>query len=154
MFGNTLWTDFDRAFFRPRRAVHSPASRELFRSLERLLDHNGPARETRAQRLNLVDKGDALELVAALPGVRQEDLEATLEKDVLTLSARRTVELPEGHKAHRQERTGWHLRRSFALPVQVDADATRASLKDGILRVVMPKAPEHQPRQITVSTGD
>lgn len=157
MFANILWSDpFERALLRPRRAGFPSASREIARSIERLLDVGSPwhsGTNNARTRFDMQDKGERLEFVAALPGVRMEDLELTLDKDLLTVSAQRKTSLPEGHKAHRQERSSWQFRQSFALPVPVDADSATASLKDGILRIVLPKAPAHRPRQIKIETN-
>jgi len=102
-------------------------------------------------RVNLVDQGDALELVAELPGVTAEDIDVTVQHDVLTVSAQRTVELPEDLEPHRRERRDYRFQRSLSLPVPVDAEQTRANLDDGILRVQMAKSPQHKPRQIQVA---
>jgi HSP20 family protein len=51
---------------------------------------------------------------------------------------------------HRQERPGLRFSRSFTLPTKIDSEKTTAVLKNGVLTLTLPKAPEAQPRQISV----
>jgi HSP20 family protein len=109
--------------------------------------------DTSWPRTSVYDAGDALVLLADLPGVKEGELDLTLEQDQLTLSGERKVSPPQGHTVHRQERRGTRFSRTFNLPIKVDANALTANLKDGILTVRMPKAPEAQARKITVKAG-
>ena len=136
----TLWSDFDRAFF------GSPFFRLRRRPQEQLS-------ESGWGRMNLIDKGDDLHFVAELPGVSEDSIEATVHNDVLTVRADRSLEAVEGLSTHRQERRSFRFQHSISLPVPVDAERTAAKIKDGILRITMAKAPEHKPRQISVTAG-
>jgi HSP20 family protein len=143
------WSDFERTF---------TAMDELRRKVEQaLVDGNdgvfegGPA--VAWPRVNLWDAGPHLTLRADIPGVADKDLNLQLTQDVLTVSGERRVATPEGYSVHRQERTPTRFSRSFTLPSQVKGDAIVASLKDGVLTVTLPKAPESQPRQIAVKAG-
>lgn len=104
-------------------------------------------------RVDLVDEGAELRLYAELPGFAQEDVEITLERNELTLRGRRTTEVPEGHTVHRRERGDLDFTRTFTLPCRVDADRVEATLANGVLQIVMPKASEEQPRQIAIQTA-
>lgn len=103
--------------------------------------------------IQLQDTGNTYELKADLPGVRENDIELSLENNTLTLNVERAPEVPEGYTVHRQERGGWKLARSFTLPAKVDPEKVRASLTDGVLTVTVEKAPESQPRRISVTRG-
>ena len=61
--------------------------------------------------------------MADVPGLRESDLELSLDKDVLTLGGERKLAVPEGHTVHRQERRGTRFQRQFTLPYKVNADA-------------------------------
>lgn len=98
----------------------------------------------------LRDEGEALVLRADLPGLSDADVGLSLEGDVLTLQAERRTNVPEGFKPVRTERPPLRLARSFELPCRVDGDATRASMKDGVLTVTLPKAKEARQRRIPV----
>ena len=87
---------------------------------------------------------------AEVPGLAEKDIQLTIDGDVLTLSAERTVTPPAGYKVHRQERATLRFAKSFSLPVEIDAEKADAKLVDGVLTVTLPKAPKAQPRQIAV----
>ena len=105
--------------------------------------------------VNLYDNGEEFVLMAEIPGVRQEDLELTIEANRITLRGERKVEYPatEGTSVHRRERESGFFRRAFEFPVPVDADKAEAVYRDGILRVRLPKSASHRPRQIAVSAS-
>ncbi len=103
-------------------------------------------------RVGLYDQGAALVLVAELPGIAKENIDISLDQGVLTLKGERRPDAPEGYSVHRQERGHLKFARSFTLPCLVDAEKTTANLKNGVLTLTLPKAPEAQPRQITVTT--
>ncbi len=89
-------------------------------------------------------------VVADLPGVRQEHVEVTLENRVLTIGARSTVEEPAGKELVYREFGPAEYRRSFTLTEEVDRNAISARIKNGVLRLTLPKAAEAQPRRIEV----
>lgn len=104
-------------------------------------------------RVTLWDEGSSLMLAADLPGVSEKDVKLSVNQDVLTLEGERRVEGPKGYAAHRQERSGFRFARSFTLPCKVDPERAQATVRDGVLTVTLPKAPESQPRQIAVKAG-
>ena len=124
------------------------------RRMDRIFeDHEQPqanARCGRWPRANLFDKGESYRLELGLPGVALEDIEISGSEGALTVSGERKAETPEGYSAHRQEREALRFCRSFALPAQVRYDESEAELKNGILSITLPKAPELKPRSISV----
>jgi HSP20 family protein len=108
-----------------------------------------------APRAQLRDTGDALRLVVDLPGYRQEDIDLSLEQNVLTLKAKGEVapKAPEGFTAIRRERTRPPVVWSFELPYAVDIGAIAATLSLGRLQVNLPKAQKAKPRSIPVKTA-
>ena len=104
-------------------------------------------------RVNFHDTGNSYVFTADLPGVRESDLNLTLNQEVLTLSGERKADAPEGYAAYRQERGAYRFSRSFALPAKVDPEKTAAVLKDGVLTLTLEKAPEVKPRQIAVKVA-
>lgn len=105
--------------------------------------------------VNLYETGEDFVLVAELPGVRREDLDLTIEANRITLRGERKIEYPTEEKTsvHRRERQSGIFRRTFEFPVPVDADKAEAVYRDGILRLRLPKAASHRPRQITVQAS-
>lgn len=104
-------------------------------------------------RLNVFDVGSALVLKAEVPGLQESEIKLEINQDVLSLAGERKSNAPEGYSLHRRERASVKFARSLALPCKVDPEKTTARLKDGILTITLPKAPESQPRQITVKAG-
>jgi HSP20 family protein len=84
-----------------------------------------------------------------LPGVRQEDIDITLEKNALRLKAERKPPLPDGKYWH-QERSYGTIERTITLPETVDAEQIEAELKEGVLRLRLAKRPEFQPKKVQV----
>ncbi|HLC26821.1 MAG TPA: Hsp20/alpha crystallin family protein [bacterium] len=110
---------------------------------------------TWAPSLDIYETPEEFILTAELPGIPQEEIELQILDDVLTLQGNRNPEVQPGEKQEnylRRERPFGRFRRSFTLPSTVDAGKTRATLKDGILRVILPKAPQTKPKSIRVST--
>ena len=97
---------------------------------------------------------DAAVIIAAVPGLRPEDLELTVHQDTVSLSG--TI----GNVADTEEAKGatWYVhelwsgqfRRGFTLPFAVDADRAEASFDQGILKVVLPKAETAKPKKIAI----
>jgi HSP20 family molecular chaperone IbpA len=91
-------------------------------------------------------------LLADMPGVRPEHIDVSLENRVLTISGRTSVEEPNGMELLYREFGPAEYRRSFTLTDEVDAAGISARIRNGRLRVALPKAPEAQPRRITVQS--
>jgi HSP20 family protein len=86
-----------------------------------------------------------------LPGVKQENVDVTLDKNALRIVAERQA--PEDRKYFHQERTFGRIERLITLPETVDADGIDAELRDGVLTLALAKRPELQPRKISVKTS-
>lgn len=101
--------------------------------------------------INLFDSAEQLTLVAELPGLNKADLDITYAEGVLKLAGQREAK-SYGEKSLlvRQERTTGRFEKTFKVPVQIDAEQIQASLQDGLLTVVLPKAEAAKPKQIQV----
>lgn len=102
-------------------------------------------------RTNMYDTGDNLEIRVEVPGIKREDLNIKLQGNYLEIRGARKTEQPEGYTSHRVERGATSFTRSFTLPSEVDATQVEASLKDGILTLVLSKAEPAKPKQIVIS---
>jgi HSP20 family protein len=90
-------------------------------------------------------------VIAELPGVAPESLDVSITGDTLSIKGERKAPEVKDEKFHRRERAFGHFNRLVSLPDRVDAEKIEASLKDGILRVTLPKAESAKPRSIKVS---
>lgn len=103
--------------------------------------------------MNLTSTAQESVLHAEIPGVELKDLDITITGSTLTLKGERKVDTSVAdEKYYRRERGAGPFGRSLELPHKVDLDRVEASLKDGILRIRLPKAPEVQPRRIEVKS--
>jgi HSP20 family protein len=103
-------------------------------------------------RLNLYECEAGYELVAPLPGVPAMAIDLTIEHDVLTIRGERRPFEPEGASPVRRERRRGPFARQITLPAPVAADRVEAALRDGVLRVLLPKSPAATPRRIEIRT--
>jgi HSP20 family protein len=104
-----------------------------------------------APALDVYEDADNLIVRAEIPGMKKEDIDISLQNNVLTLSGeRRNEKKYEGSETSREERFFGRFTRSMTLPKQVNASRVKASYKDGILSITLPKAEEAKPRQIEI----
>lgn len=102
--------------------------------------------------VDIYENADELLLVTDMPGVSQDGITVNLEKRELTIEGKRTKAEGEGRPlAVESEELSY--RRSFILPQGIDAEKVSAELRNGVLRVRIPKAPAVKPRQIQVKVG-
>jgi HSP20 family protein len=90
---------------------------------------------------------------ADVPGVKPEDIDITLENDVLTIKGSRNWEdRQETGDYKRVERARGTFFRRFVLPDTADSASVSAKNKDGVLEVVIPKKEKAQPRKIKINS--
>lgn len=93
-------------------------------------------------------------LRAELPGIKPEDVDIELTGDTLTLRGERKFESEERKDDFvRVERSYGRFQRSFTLAVPVNADAVKASYKDGVLEIHLPKSEANKPRKVQVTSA-
>jgi len=107
-----------------------------------------------APAVDITERQDAYLVEADLPGVKAGDVEITFEDGLLTIQGERhPAHDGDGTKTHRAERHYGAFRRSITLPSHVQADKIEAAAADGVLGVLIPKAPDMKAKRITVRTG-
>ena len=103
-------------------------------------------------RVDIYETEDAISVVADMPGVAPESVDLTLEKNVLTINGYVDFEQPEGYAlAYAEYRVG-DFTRSFSVSNQIDQEKIEATVKDGVLRLHMPKV-QPTSKKITVAGG-
>lgn len=122
------------------------------RDFERSVQRNGNrAGADFAPPVDVHEEKDAYVLRAELPGVKREDIDISLEENVLTIKGERRFEKDEENKRyHRIERAYGNFVRYFQLPKLVDAERVEAGLTDGLLTVRVPKQEAVKARKIDV----
>ena len=103
-------------------------------------------------RVDIVEDKDAYRVHADLPGLSKEDVKVTVEDGMLTINGERKAEKREKKdgKYEYHERTYGSFSRSFRLPDHIDAGAIKASHKNGVLELLLPKREEAKPKEIEV----
>jgi len=129
----------------------------LQREMDRLFDEIYPERTRTAPSypaMNVWADEDSVLVTAELPGLDAKDIQLDVLENTLTLRGeRKPDELPEGARYHRQERGYGQFARSLQLPFKVDANKVKATFKDGVLRVKLPRAEEDRPKKIAIKVG-
>lgn len=101
--------------------------------------------------VDIKETPETLTLTAELPGVKKEEVQITVENQVLTLRGERKFEKEiKGETYHRVERAYGSFARSFTLPANVKTDRVEASFANGLLTVTFPKLEEAKPRKIEI----
>jgi HSP20 family protein len=128
-------------------ALHAPGKRAVKSATEQTKP--GP---TFTPAVDIFETDREITLVADMPGVKAKDLNIDLHENVLTVTGE--VEPPGGTEevdVLKEYQIGTYYRR-FTLSEVIDQSRIDAELKDGVLRLIMPKVEEVTPRKITVKT--
>ncbi len=104
--------------------------------------------------IDVVQKPEEIVVNASLPGVKPEDIDLTIEDNVLTLKAERQAEHKEEDSRYLiQERSYGSYYRALRLPDTVDLNKVKSHYENGVLSISLPKAEEKKPKQIKVNVG-
>jgi HSP20 family protein len=101
--------------------------------------------------VDIVENNGNIEVKAELPGMTKEDIKVTVKDNILSLSGERKQEKETKEKTfHRIERYYGSFCRNIQLPESVEADKVKATYKDGVLNIVLPKPESAKPKKIDV----
>jgi len=100
--------------------------------------------------IELSDEGHRFVLRMDAPGVSPRNVEILYDDGAVTLRIARDTSAPDDWRLLARERPSYRIERTFVSPVTLDVDGAEATLRDGVLTVALPKAPEAQPRRLPV----
>ncbi len=103
--------------------------------------------------VDIYESQDSLTLVADMPGVPLENVDIDLDADQLTIRGTVPLRAENSGKVLFQEYCTGDYYRQFTLSNEIDRAKIQASMKDGVLRLVLPKAEAAKPRKITVTAS-
>lgn len=105
--------------------------------------------------MDVIETADELRATIELPGVRPEDVEITVDDNVLTVAGEKKVTLETDDEAgvRISERRYGRFERSFVLPQNVDSERVSADVEHGVLMLRLPKREEAKPRRIRVGVN-
>ena len=114
---------------------------------------------TRAARIynpdvDIIERKDDIIVVADMPGIDEHSIDVTLEKNVLTIYGRVEPEIPEKMRLAYAEYGVGDYQRVFTLSGEIDREKIEATVKNGVLKLTMPKAAAARTRKIEVKSGD
>lgn len=115
------------------------------------LERNGKTTRSNSET-DVFETADAVLVKVNLPGVSPENVELSLERNVLTLTAKLEEVTPEGTKVLWRERVTGEQKRVVQIPVRILHDNIEANLENGVLTVKIPKAPESQAKRIAINS--
>jgi len=110
------------------------------------------ARNTLLPLVDIFEDEEGILLVADLPGVSSSDLDIQVNDNVLSLEGEIKVDVPSGTEASFAEIRGTRYERRFTLSRELDTGKIDADLKNGVLRLRVPKRAEHRPRRIEIKS--
>ncbi len=132
------------------------------RELDRLFDgfftgfpvvtQEGAATAAYRPRVDLAETETEVTVSVELPGMEKKDIAVELDDEVVTIRGERKDEQEEEDKQwYRKEQRYGSFERSIALPAAVEADKAKASFKNGVLSVTVPKQKEEEPERKTLT---
>ena len=107
----------------------------------------------RMPEADVVETENHIQVLLELPGMKPEDIELSLENNVLTVSGEKQEERNEGDETrtyHLSERRWGRFSRSFVLPREVDPDKIEARFENGVLTITVPKTEKARRRRIEI----
>ncbi len=127
--------------------------RRLHSEMDRLFGQTGFGFSARAvfPLVNIYDNGETYLLRAEIPGVDPKTLDVSATSDTVSIAGERSPDHPEGASYHRRERDHGTFNRSIKLPEAIDPERIKASYKNGVLDIQVPRAPEAKPRKVKIS---
>lgn len=137
--------------FRPLEWMTDADPFRLMRGLLPLTGELTPALRSFLPAVDIWEEKDRIVLKADLPGFREEDVEVTVEGDVLRLSGRREAEkMDDTAHRHLVQRSTGSFNVAYTLPYHVKPESVIAELKNGELSVVFPRSSASEARKISL----
>jgi HSP20 family molecular chaperone IbpA len=111
------------------------------------------ARKVYVPAVDILETDQALLLVSEMPGVDEAGVDVTIEKNILTIKGTVADHVPEGYKLSYEEYGIGDYERAFTLPNEIDRDRVEAAIKNGVLKLTLPKVKPAATRKVAVTAG-
>jgi len=148
-----------------RRPEGRDAILDLRRQMDRLFDdffdrpqnlgflsEEGRLMQNFAPQIDVTETKKAIMISAELPGMEPDDVEISIDSNVLILSGEKKAEIEDkGEHHYRLERSFGSFQRSIPLPADVEENKISAKMKNGVLKVNLPKSKESQQTEKRIS---
>ena len=103
--------------------------------------------------VDVIEDASGITLYADLPGVPRDKLHLQVEADTLTIEGEIDLEMPGGIEASHAEVNLSRYRRVFTLSKELDPNKVSAEFRNGVLKLLIPKAEHAQPRKVEVKVA-
>ncbi|HEX8948654.1 MAG TPA: Hsp20/alpha crystallin family protein [Dissulfurispiraceae bacterium] len=103
--------------------------------------------------VDIIEQDNAIVVIADMPGVDEKSVDITLERNILTIYGRVEPLVPEEHRLVYSEYGVGDYQRSFTLSDEIDRERIEATVKNGVLKLVLPKAEATKARKIEIRNG-
>ena len=107
----------------------------------------------RTPECDIFEDENAFYVLLDVAGVTDDDLNVVFENDEISISGKISDKECDGYKIGHREYTPCNYRRTFSVPEHINADAIEARLKDGELKLTLPKSDAVKPRKIEITTS-
>ncbi len=105
--------------------------------------------------MEVTETDKAIEITTELPGLDEKDIDISIANDILTIRGEKKAEKEEKKKDYRLiERSYGAFERSLALPPGIGAEAIKASMSKGVLKLVLPRPVETQAQKVKITHQD
>jgi len=136
--GHSVWQEMER----------------MRRELDRMSDGFSLRRAPNFPALNVWTNIEGALVTAEVPGVEPDAIDISIVDRTLILRGSRQVDdLGENVKMHRQERGYGEFQRTLSLPFHIETEQIKATFKNGVLTIILPRAEEEKPKKIAVQTA-
>lgn len=140
-------------------SLYNPFSEmmSLREAMDRLLEdsvispRNTNVMSNRSNVANLFETSDGYTLQLPMPGTKPEDVDITVQQDVVSIKWATNIEIPESATTHWHGFRSGKYQQSFTLPAPINAERVEASYNDGILTLQLPKAEHAKAHTIKVN---
>ena len=140
--------------FRELRGLQDEMNRLFLSNFSRGAADGELMRGAWSPQVDIFENKDQIVLEAELPGMKPEDVDISIENNVLTLRGERRFEKKDdGDNFHRVERSYGSFTRSFTLPPTVSAENADAVFENGVLHLTLAKREEAKPRRIEIKSS-
>jgi len=110
-------------------------------------------RRTYSPAVDILERKDEITVMADMPGVDEQTVSVSLEKNMLLIRGSVRAEIPKDHTLTLSEYGVGDYERSFTLSNDIDRDKIQASVKNGVLKLILPKSGLDKPRTIQVQAA-
>jgi HSP20 family protein len=125
----------------------------LFQDVTRGPDLAGQAQVMLVPNIDVTETADEIVVSVEMPGLQRDDVQITVDDDILTIRGEKRVEREEGDEDrnyHVSERSYGVFLRMLQLPAGIDPSSVEASMSNGVLRIRIPKPARSEPKKIEV----